>query len=274
MSPFAPSVFRAAALAFCAASTAGADTIPLNNDFSSGGLENTGLFTQPGGGVLRYTVTTNNSANPPVAYSSSQLTNAANTSFTLSTQFAITSIGTTGLTQSVAIGFFGVDAAFSGAAATPYLTASYTFTNGTMSITEVDGTNTVLGTTSAFDLNGATTGFISASPTLYTLKLGVTSLGSGTYSLSFGLFDAAGTTQVAPSSALNVASYSIASTTTDTDVNPNGFYGIRARLPQTSGTTTAEFSDFSATAIPEPSTYAALAGLGALGLAAFRRRRA
>ncbi len=264
-----PSLATACFLA--GASLSPAATIAFSNDFSAGGLDNTSLFTQPGGGLLRYSVTTNNSANPAVAYSSSQITNAADTSFSLSTVFRATSLGANGgANQSVGIGLFGVDATFAGAATTPYLTASYSLTNGTLSITEVDGTNTVISTAPVVDLNGATGGTFTAGSTFYTLRVDVTSLGSGTYNFSLGVFDATGTTQFGSSS--TVANYNIASPTTTTDLNDNGFYGIRARLPQTSGTTTVEFDSFAA--VPEPTTSGLLLGGMLAGLFIRRRARA
>lgn len=54
------------------------------------------------------------------------------------------------------------------------------------------------------------------------------------------------------------------------------FFGLRVNNSLASDPLAVRFSDFSVTtsAIPEPATFASLAGLGALGLAALRRRRA
>ncbi|MBC8009235.1 MAG: PEP-CTERM sorting domain-containing protein [Burkholderiales bacterium] len=270
---FTPRAAVLAPLALFAASVAGAATIPFTNDFSSVGLANNSGFTLGSG---FQTLSVSNTV-ATVGYSNSQFTNAANTSFTLTSQFRITSLGTStgGVSQSVGFGFFGTEATFAGGSTTPYLYANWSFNLGTLSIIEVDATNTnVQSGTPTADLNGATAGFITPGSTLYTLKLAVTNTAPGTYSLSFGVFDSAGTTQFGSSA--TVASYSIASLTTTTDLDANGFYGIRSRIPLISGTTTVGFDNFAITssAIPEPSTYAALAGLGVLGLAASRRRRA
>lgn len=82
-------------------------------------------------------------------------------------------------------------------------------------------------------------------------------------------------------SGLNTASWSALSFTAGSALS----IGSAATLPgnstitgfglyATTGTAgTGRFDDFTVTAIPEPSTFAALAGLGVLGLAASRRRR-
>jgi hypothetical protein len=79
---------------------------------------------------------------------------------------------------------------------------------------------------------------------------------------------------------INFSSYDLAGAYGGTTIPPNynGFglqlYGGAANGagPVTSGTIT--FDNLSVSSIPEPSTYAALAGLAALGLVVLRRRRA
>jgi hypothetical protein len=270
MSPFTPSAFRAAALislAICAASVAGAATIPFSNSFDSSGFTATAGLTL---NTTAGTVTTTASGNViPVTYGSEQFTNAANTSYTVSTQFVATSLGTNNGDQAVGVVLFGFDGTFTGTSdGTRYLLASWVFqgsTLGALRFTEIDGSNLTLGTTQTVDTNGGTGGVYSANTTL-TLKVTVTHTAANTYDLSLGLFDASGTSQFGSS---NSFSYTAA------DAPSGGYYmGVRNRVPNLSGTTTLVNNDFVVSAIPEPSTYAALAGLGAFGLAAFRRRRA
>jgi hypothetical protein len=269
MNPISLSAFRGASfscLVIFAVTGAQATTIPYENDFSSTGLDSSSGFTLASG----FQTVSVGTSGTSLGVSTSQFSNATNSSFTVSSQFRISSIGSTFSDQAVGLVLFGLDAGATGTADTSrYILADWRFNGnntGSLRLFEVDGSNTVLGTGTA-DANGATAGVVTASSTtLYTLRATITNTAASTYSISLGLFDEAGTTQIG--SIASTSDYVVA------DATSGGYYfGVRSRLPSnTAGTTTIAFDSFSA--IPEPSAFAVLAGLGALGLAATRRRRA
>lgn len=243
-----------------------AATLPYTNDFSSTGFPNQNNLTL-GSGALTATAT---GASTVVAYGSDQFSNVQNASFSLSTQFTVTSIGDgAGSDISVTLGAFGLNAAFTGTSdATRYLQAGWVLQGsnaGALRLIEVDGTNTTLGSV-IVDANGGTAGVFTLNTT-YTLRLDVANTGANTYSLSLGLFDVTGGTQIGASA---TATGFVA-----LDPSVGGYYeGVRARLPNVTGTTTVAFDSFSAAAVPEPTTYALLLGGAALvGLNVLRRRR-
>ncbi len=282
MNPCSSSRFIGPALAlaatFVGASAFAQVTIPYSNDFSSTTLTNNGLFTLSGG-TLNHTGAVGTTSSTPVAFSSVQLSNGANSSYTLSTSFRITSLDSSSNAaaftgdQTVAIAAFALNSSFTGTTdATRYILADWTIlsstagNNGRLRLLEVDGTNVVLGTTGLADTNGASTGVVTLN-TFFTLRLNVTNTAPNTYDLTLGLFDEIGN-QVGTSA--SITGY------VATAAPLGGYYsGVRARFPvpsQAGSPTTVQFDNFSV--IPEPSAFAALAGLGALGFVASRRRRA
>jgi hypothetical protein len=104
-----------------AVSVAPAATIPFSNDFST-----TGFTAQSGfaasGGVYTYSVT---GVGATVAYGTEQFSNLANSSFTASYQFNLSSIGANENAGDKTIGFgvFGSNATLG----SPFLLADYTF---------------------------------------------------------------------------------------------------------------------------------------------------
>jgi hypothetical protein len=264
-----------AALISLAAVSASAATIPYTNDFSSGTLPaNNNLFTA-GGGFLNYSGAVGSTSGTPVAFSSVQLSNSANTSYTVSSTFRFSALDTspnallnTG-DQTVGLVAFSTTDNFS----SRLLIADWTVLSTTsgnigrlrLIDTNLGGavTNLTLGNA---DPNGLGAGAADLN-VFYTLRLTITTTATpNSYSVSLGLFNSSGD-QVGTSAS---ATYLAATAPT------NGYFsGVRARLPvpsQASGPTTVQVDSFSV--IPEPSAFAMLAGLGALGFAASRRRRA
>lgn len=262
--PFSSALLASAAL--FTVSQVSAATIPYSNDFSSSGLGTEAGFTL-GGGALSLSVSGSGTS---VGTSSAQFSDAANASYTITSQFQITSLGTSpSNSQTVGIALFGLNSTFSGtSAASRYVLATWTVTGsltpGALVLTEVDGSNVTYINGTA-DANGGAAGVVTTNTT-YTLRVDVTNTGANLYDLTLGLYDAAGTTQFGTSA----SSIGYAAT-----AEPGGgyFMGVRARLPfNGSGTTTVAFDNYTVTAIPEPSAYAAIGGFAALGLAIRRRR--
>lgn len=262
-----------------AAGSVHAATIPYTNDFSSTHLGNVSGFSVAGG-TLNYTGNTGTTSGTPVAYSSVRLDNSANATYTISTTFKFTALDSSPANavnsgdQTFAIAAFGLDSAFTGTAdATRYILADWTVLSsnaanvGRLRLFEVDGSNTVLGSLGSADTNGTGDGVVTLN-TDFTLRLTVTKLAAAnTYSISLGLFTVEGSPV---GTAASVSSYVATAT------GSGYFAGVRSRLPVPSlaaSPTTIQVDSFSVGAIPEPSSFAAIAGLGALGGVASRRRR-
>ncbi|MBC8041800.1 MAG: PEP-CTERM sorting domain-containing protein [Opitutaceae bacterium] len=179
--------------------------------------------------------------------------------FTLSSTFTLNSIGASN-SNTIGLGFLGSDAAFTNG----YLVdISRSGTGGaTFRIVEFNsGIATVISTAtvSGLTLTAATT---------YTISLGSTYIDTNSdlvddsLSISASFFQ--GSTLL---SSVN---------TTDNTSQSGTNFGYRLRTASSGAGIDTSFDNFtlSTGAIPEPSTYAALAGLSMLGLAIVRRRRA
>ncbi len=208
MNPLLPPLIRTgatlAAFAVVASSASAQVTIPYSNDFSSGTLATNNLFSASGG-TLNHTGNPGSTAGTPVAYSSVQLSNSANTSYTLSSSFRFTALDTsaTALTntgdKTFGLVAFAFNNTFLGSSnATRYLLADYTVLSttsgsiGRLRLIEIDGSNVTLSTAGLADPNGASAGAVTLN-TFYTLRLNVTNTASNTYDLSLGLFDGTNT---------------------------------------------------------------------------------
>ncbi len=270
MNPSASPRFLGTALLFSAALAAtsvSAATIPFVNNFGSSGFAN-GNLGAPTGGALSFSTTGTSAV---ARYGTEQFTNFAGKSFTLETVVRITAFGTNdGGDTTAGFVLFANNGGEPSTAGTNYLLADWTYmTNSTTAATDgrlrflsFTGTsNTPVGTNGRADGVGTDATRAALLDTDYTLRVTVTNVGLNTYNLEMGVF--LDGSQIGTS-----ASYL-------GFVSTNDFFGVRARNARSAastGTHTVTFDSFSA--IPEPSAFAALAGLGALGFAASRRRRA
>ena len=242
-----------------------AATVPFSNDFSSTGFTNQSEFTV-GSGTLNWSTSSTSS---PVAYGTEQFGNLADSTFSASYQFSLSSVG--GASGDLALGFgvFASNGALSGGAGNPYLLADYTFSSnvgasrGRLRLLEIASSNTGIGTNG--NAQPAASGERTvALNTTYTLRLNVTNTAPNTYNLSLSLFNADGSTQFGSSATATAYSPSWS-------VPSGGFYlGVRSRVPQSSGTTTMAFDNFAV--VPEPSTGLLLIG-GTVLLGLIRRKR-
>jgi hypothetical protein len=190
--------------------------------------------------------------------------------FTLETQFTVQQTGninTNGAT--LGFGLFASSSTFSSTGNSYYL-ADFVYGHSTgtdvgrlriVALGDTSGfTGNTVATNGAADANAAANLSITTGTT-YTLRLEGSYVGS-TLTMTFGLFDAAGTTQIGTSA-----------TASDTSPLTGTNFGYRNRIGLGGGTSIIDFDNYSITAIPEPSTYALLGGAGALGLALVRRRK-
>lgn len=272
-----PSLLAFSFLAFALPSTGA--TAPYANDFSGTGA-NTAFTTEAAdlewsvtGGVYKNTYAQTNST---ATTNSISITGVAGHSFTIETQFTVQQIGTLNANgTTLGFGVFASSATFGTTSGNSLYLADFSFANATSSSTDVGRLRILAqGDTSGFTGNTiATNGLADANTsfgylaietgTTYTLRLQGSIVGS-TLNMTLGLFDAAGTTQIGTSA-----------TASDTSPLTGEFFGYRNRISQGGGSSTIDFDNFSLTtgsAVPEPSAYALLGGLGALGVVISQRR--
>lgn len=248
-----------------------AATFPYANDFSGTGA-NTAFTTETtnaewalNNGAYRNTYS--NSAITPTTASLS-VTGAAGNPFTLETQFTVQQTGnfnTNGAT--LGFGLFASSATFSTTGNSYYLAdfqyANTTTTNvGKLRILSLGDATGFTAADSVADDNTGTATLAITTGTTYTLRLEGTYAEGGSLSMTLGLFDAAGTTQIGTFA-----------TASDSSPLMGDFFGYRNRIGLGGGTSIIDFDNYSIAAIPEPSTYALLGGIAALGLALAQRRK-
>lgn len=256
-----------------------AATFPYENNFSGTGantaftVETTNPQWTVSGGSYVNSFSTTGTTNSTASIS---VTGVPGNSFTISTQFTVTAAsiasGSTDTHYStVGFGFLASSTDFSSTSNTYYLadfayaSASASSPNlGTLRILSPGSGNTDVSSANASAIAvGAASRFAIVVNTTYTLKLTGSYSSEGVLAMTFGLFDAEGTT-------------SIGGTATATDATPltgtNFGYRNRIAAPSSSSTTIA-FDNFSVVAIPEPSSFGfAAAGLSLAACLAFRRR--
>lgn len=241
---------------------------PYENDYSSTGLPNQNGTWSLNAGQYRNTLGSGTNVS---ATSSVSITNLDGIAFVMSSQFTINSTATLASNSSFTVGFgsFSTTSNFSsGSAGQNYYLSDFTYTGqgtsnpqlGTLRILSLgdspDGFTSVSG--SAI-VSGASTNFAILTGTTYTLKLTGT-VSNGTLSLAFGLYDAAGTTQIGTSA-----------TATDTTPLTGDYFGYRNRTGgNTSSSTQISFDNFSV--VPEPGTGVSLT-LALTGVIYLFRRR-
>lgn len=260
------------AVALAAGTTGlGAASLPYTNDFGGTGA-NTAFTTETtdvewalSGGAYRNTYS-NSSITPSTA--SIALTGVAGNAFTIETQFTVQQTGSlNGNGATLGFGFFASSATFSTTANSYYLAdLNYGNSGGTnvgkLRILALGDSSGFTAVDSIADDNAASTLAITTGTT-YTLRLTGTYGTGGSLSMTLGLFDAAGSSQIGTSA-------------TATDLTPltGANFGYRNRIGIGGGTSIIDFDNFSVTsaAIPEPTSFALAGGLGGLALAALRRR--
>lgn len=247
-----------------------AAVIPYNNDFSGSGgniafPNTTGTWNLSGGSYQTSLSTGTNLTNT----ATQAITNADGQSFVLSTQFSLSSIATLPSNQSFTVGFgaFGSSSSFSSSGANSYYLADFAYSGtgtanpslGTLRILSLNDSTDFTSTTATASAPGAAGSLAIQMDTVYTLRLtGIFT--DGDLSLSLGLYNAAGTTQIGGSA-----------TATDETPLTGDYFGYRARNGGnvTSGSTTIAFDNFGLNAVPEPATWIGLV----LGSAALLLRR-
>jgi len=227
-------------------------TIPYTNDFEVGASD----FTTDGGtwtvvddgsgsnNVYQHSAVGVGNTNNLAAVQTSDL--AGDTDFTLSTQFTVTDwVGG----SSPSFGLISLATIYTDTTPDSYL------------LTDVakDGSLRIgyYNTAGAFTTSASQAGTALALDTLYTLTLDASYQISGDLDLSFTI----------TGGSLNET---LSTTIADANVLSGDLFGYRVRQ---NSTTTVEFDNFSATAVPEPSAYALISGLLGLGFIITRRRR-
>ena len=252
-----------------------AAVIPYDNDFSGTG-SNTALPNTSGSWSLsggKYSNSMGSGTNL-TSTASINFTNADNTSFTLSTQFSITSLATLPSNQSftVGLGAFESSSGFSTATGQSFYLADFAYTGqgtanparGTLRLLSLGDANPDFTPGSASAIEGGSSAPLAISlDTVYTLRLTGTLGVGGALTFTLGLYDSTGVTQIGASA-------------TASDLTPltGDYFGFRNRDSGnvTTGTTTIAFENFSMNTVPEPSSGLLLSvGLVALGA---RRRSA
>jgi hypothetical protein len=192
------------------------------------------------------------------------ITDAAGVDFVMETQMRISSVGnfnSNGATLGLAL--FSLTPEFSGtnAASAYYLADWMVGTSGTagrLRILSLGESNGFSSTEGIADDNLGSTNLAITLDTTYTLRVTGTFSGS-TLSMTFGVYDAAGTTLIGTTA-----------TATDTSPLAGTHFGYRNRIGIGSGTVTTHFDNFSI--VPEPGA-ATLLSLGAASLLLLLRRR-
>lgn len=249
-----------AALALATASAAGAATAPFTETFSStlSGWTNqvaaTATWSQD---TIAGTYTATNGATATGAYTATvQVTNVnsttftAGTPFTVSASFQITDATAAGTAEYYGLGLFGGAANLGNA----YYLADVQ-RNGSIRLLSLNGAN-------ADFTGGAATaiGQVLAINTTYTLQFTGTYGNDGRLDMTFELLNSVGGT---------IASVSA------TDLTPltGQHFGFRNNLAATGDSVSITYDSFAITSVPEPSAFAAVLGLAALGATGLRRRR-
>ncbi|WP_269540611.1 PEP-CTERM sorting domain-containing protein [Cerasicoccus fimbriatus] len=256
----------------------GAATIPYTNDFSGVGdntafpAENTDAEWTVSSGSYQWNYSSTVGGGSP-STASLPITNAGGSSFTLETQFTLSSLGNLQSTaQTLGFGLFGADSAFSGSGSSggnAYYLADFSYANGNASSTEGllrilrlgdSGSGFSVTTTGLADDNSGSSILAVNLDTTYTLRLETTIAGS-TLNMTLSLYDATGTSQIGTSAIVS-----------DTSPLTGENFGYRNRSALGGNSTSISFDNFEMANIPEPGTYALLIG-SALGALAFVRRR-
>lgn len=246
----------------------GAATIPYTNDFSGSGAntafpnEATNAEWALNAGV--YQNTYSNSAITPTTASIS-IPDAEGEPFTLETQFTVQQTGTINSNgATLGFGLFASSSSFSGTNPNSYYLADFLYGHsagtdvGRLRILSLGDAAGFTSSTGFADANTGTSLLAIVTGVTYTLRLEGTYVGS-TLNMTFGLFDATGTTQIGSSA-----------TAADTSPLTGDFFGYRNRIGLGGGTSIIDFDNYSI--VPEPSAVAML--LGGFGmLIGFQRSR-
>lgn len=246
-------------LAFALPSTG--TTAPYSNDFSGTGA-NTAFTTE--GTDAEWAVSNeayrNTYSNSSITASTASLsiTGVAGNAFTLETRFTVQQNGNINANGStLGFGFLASSSTFSTTSNSYYLADiqygnTLTGSVGTLRILSLGDTDGFTAVNGLADDNAGDTALAITAGTTYTLRLQGTYEG-GSLSMTFGLFDAAGTTR-------------IGTPATATDATPltGTYFGFRNRIGIGGGTTRIDFDNYSLTtdsAVPEPSIYDFFGGL-------------
>ena len=246
-----------AALLVIVSLTAGAGqaAILYSNDFSSTGPPNATSQFVLGTGTLDYQDTALVGQNP-VGTASAGVAGLGSADFVVSTTFTANATGTnTGNSSSLGLALFGANAAFSGAAATPYYLADFNINGSAANLGRMR--IVALGDTSGFTSVTGIAGPVVSAGNTYELRV-TASYSGGTLSMTLQMYDDLGNALCA------------SGTATDTSPLTGQFFGYRNRLVATSGTTSVSYHDFSVVELPEPTSIALLSGIIVLGGRRFR----
>jgi hypothetical protein len=268
----------AAGLGLTAMQSSDAAVIPYTNDFSGTGSnvafpnESPDAEWTMGSGTYNYS-SNNTSSSTSQSTASVSLTNIGSTSFTMETQFTISSTGTVNSNATtIGMGFLGLTSDFSGTVTPTPSTAFYladwqtgsTGSNtGQLRIVSVGESAGFSGVNATVDTNPGSSSLAINLDTTYVMRLVATYTSATSLSMTVGIFNTSGT-QIGTSA-----------TATDSSALAGTYFGYRNRLGISGGTFNAAFDNFSVAPVPEPGTVALLGlGAGATLLMLRRRQRA
>lgn len=247
---------------------------PYENDFSGTG-SNT-AFTNTNAGVSNSWTLVNGSYRNSYANSSyiesttSVGLTGVTADFVMETQFTVTSAGTANSNNStLGFGLFGNSDNFASTDGASFYLADFQFLNngnsglGTLrilSLGDAGGFSQTAGAAKVSDSGSANLAI--ALGITYTLRLEGWYSESGLLTMSLGLYDSLGLTQIGTSA-----------NATDSSPLTGEYFGYRNRVGIQGGSTVIDFDNFGVVpAVPEPAHWAAFGAIAALGVLAQRRR--